>query len=297
MTAGCASRASRGVPSVLVGLVHCGHGADPSHGRSAPLSGSYRHDRAKTVARIGYNWAMPVPVPPSIPSSFTEIGRPGLQLGPLGSRRPARHPQPHRPGGPAAGRGVGAGRRRLPPRPPPLGGRGHPDGVRPGSGQPHPHHGLGQRAPGAAARVDRLLRGRRHHGHAVRHPLGRPGPRLLRRRPRRRPALQRLPGLVRSPRPGPSRSGSTWSAPWCPRGLLLDVARAKGLELLEPGYPITPDDLDAACALGGLTVEPGDVVLVRTGQIAHLALPGRPGMGGARAGARPRRPTPGPPRA
>ncbi|HWE70908.1 MAG TPA: cyclase family protein [Acidimicrobiales bacterium] len=65
------------------------------------------------------------------------------------------------------------------------------------------------------------------------------------------------------------------------RGLLLDVARAKGLEILEPGYPITPDDLDAACALGGLEVAPGDVVLVRTGQTAHLALPGRPGLAGA----------------
>jgi kynurenine formamidase len=64
------------------------------------------------------------------------------------------------------------------------------------------------------------------------------------------------------------------------RGLLLDVARAKGLELLGPGYPITPEDLDAACALGGVEVEPGDVVLVRTGQAAHLALPGRPGIGG-----------------
>ena len=62
------------------------------------------------------------------------------------------------------------------------------------------------------------------------------------------------------------------------RGVLLDVARAKGLELLEPGYPITPDDLDAACALGRVAVEPGDVVLVRTGQAAHLALPGRPGL-------------------
>jgi kynurenine formamidase len=64
------------------------------------------------------------------------------------------------------------------------------------------------------------------------------------------------------------------------RGLLLDVARAKGLELLEPGYPIMPDDLDAACDLGRVTVEPGDVVLVRTGQAAHLALAGRPGLGG-----------------
>ena len=65
------------------------------------------------------------------------------------------------------------------------------------------------------------------------------------------------------------------------RGLLLDVARAKGLEILDGGYPITPDDLDAACELGNLTVEPGDVLLVRTGQGAHLALPGRPGLAGA----------------
>jgi kynurenine formamidase len=65
------------------------------------------------------------------------------------------------------------------------------------------------------------------------------------------------------------------------RGVLLDVPRAKGVEILEPGYPITPADLDAACALGGLTIHPGDVVLVRTGQAVHLALPGRPGLGGA----------------
>ena len=65
------------------------------------------------------------------------------------------------------------------------------------------------------------------------------------------------------------------------RGVLLDVARAKGLELLDPGYPITPDDLDAACQLGQISPETGDVVLVRTGQMAHLALPGRPGIGGA----------------
>lgn len=64
------------------------------------------------------------------------------------------------------------------------------------------------------------------------------------------------------------------------RGVLLDVARAKGLDLLEPGYPISPEDLDAACGFAAVTVEPGDVVLVRTGQMAHLALPGRPGIGG-----------------
>jgi kynurenine formamidase len=59
------------------------------------------------------------------------------------------------------------------------------------------------------------------------------------------------------------------------RGVLLDVARARGLDVLAPGHPISPDDLDAACALGGVTVTPGDIVLVRTGQMVHLAPPDR----------------------
>jgi kynurenine formamidase len=55
------------------------------------------------------------------------------------------------------------------------------------------------------------------------------------------------------------------------RGILLDVARALGRDVLEPGYPITPEDLDAACDLARVTVEPGDILLVRTGQMVHLA--------------------------
>jgi kynurenine formamidase len=54
------------------------------------------------------------------------------------------------------------------------------------------------------------------------------------------------------------------------RGILLDVARALGRDVLEPGHPIMPDDLDAAVALAGLALEPGDIVLVRTGQMVHL---------------------------
>ena len=54
------------------------------------------------------------------------------------------------------------------------------------------------------------------------------------------------------------------------RGVLLDVARALGREVLEPGYPIMPGDLDAACELAKVSVEPGDIVLVRTGQMAQL---------------------------
>jgi kynurenine formamidase len=55
------------------------------------------------------------------------------------------------------------------------------------------------------------------------------------------------------------------------RGVLLDVARALGVDRLEPGYAITPADLTAACELGGVSVESGDILLVRTGQMAHLS--------------------------
>ncbi len=55
------------------------------------------------------------------------------------------------------------------------------------------------------------------------------------------------------------------------RGVLLDVARALGRDVLEPGYPIMPGDLDAARELAGVTLAPGDIVLVRTGQMVHLA--------------------------
>jgi kynurenine formamidase len=54
------------------------------------------------------------------------------------------------------------------------------------------------------------------------------------------------------------------------RGVLLDVARALGRSVLEPGYPISPADLDAACDLAKVTLAPGDIVLVRTGQMVHL---------------------------
>jgi kynurenine formamidase len=59
------------------------------------------------------------------------------------------------------------------------------------------------------------------------------------------------------------------------RGLLLDLPRTLSLPVLEPGYAITPDDLTAACTLAGVTPEPGDIVLVRTGQMTHLAGPER----------------------
>ncbi len=52
------------------------------------------------------------------------------------------------------------------------------------------------------------------------------------------------------------------------RGVLLDIAATKGVECLEPGYPITTADLLAAEEAHGVAVGEGDVVIVRTGQMA-----------------------------
>jgi kynurenine formamidase len=48
-------------------------------------------------------------------------------------------------------------------------------------------------------------------------------------------------------------------------GVLLDAAAKEGVESLEPGHAITARDLEECCDRQGVSVEPGDVVLVRTG--------------------------------
>ena len=53
------------------------------------------------------------------------------------------------------------------------------------------------------------------------------------------------------------------------RAILLDVARALGVDRLAPRHPISEADLELAVELAGVRPEPGDVVLVRTG---HMAL-------------------------
>ncbi|MGW2326631.1 cyclase family protein [Streptomyces sp. NPDC001700] len=51
------------------------------------------------------------------------------------------------------------------------------------------------------------------------------------------------------------------------RGVLLDVARARGADRLPEGHAVTPEDLAAAEELARVTVRPGDIALVRTGQM------------------------------
>lgn len=71
---------------------------------------------------------------------------------------------------------------------------------------------------------------------------------------------------------GASRLGAEKLPAIVTRGLVLDVARLKGVDSLDeisPGYAITAADLDAAADLAKVTPESGDVVLVRTGQMRH----------------------------
>ena len=56
------------------------------------------------------------------------------------------------------------------------------------------------------------------------------------------------------------------------RGVLLDVARVHGVHHFDDNYAITAGDLDAAVAIAGVTIEPGDIALVHTGHMHFLAL-------------------------
>jgi kynurenine formamidase len=62
------------------------------------------------------------------------------------------------------------------------------------------------------------------------------------------------------------------------RGVLLDMPRLKSKPWLEPGEAIYPTDLDAAAARAKVRVERGDIVLIRTGQIAQVRAEGKWGQ-------------------
>ncbi len=50
------------------------------------------------------------------------------------------------------------------------------------------------------------------------------------------------------------------------RGVLLDIARYKGVDWLEDGYGVTNADLDETAAAQGVEIRAGDFVIFRTGQ-------------------------------
>ena len=76
---------------------------------------------------------------------------------------------------------------------------------------------------------------------------------------------------------GATRCGIHQVATIVSRAILLDVARALGHDVLPPRHMLSEADLEAAVALAGLTPEPGDIVLVRTGQMTYLKARDREG--------------------
>lgn len=81
------------------------------------------------------------------------------------------------------------------------------------------------------------------------------------------------------------RVGSAASIPpIVARGVLLDVARARGVPMLPPGYRITREDLETAMRDQEVDLRPGDVVLIRTGRMglfedAAAFMADAPGLG------------------
>ncbi len=53
------------------------------------------------------------------------------------------------------------------------------------------------------------------------------------------------------------------------RGVLLDMARFKGVDAMRPGEAIYVEDLEACAAKQRVTVESGDIVLIRTGDVGR----------------------------
>lgn len=66
-----------------------------------------------------------------------------------------------------------------------------------------------------------------------------------------------------------NRGGAEQIPPIVARGVLLDIAELKGETCLPDSYSITADDCRQALKEQSLTLEPGDVALVRTGRMAH----------------------------
>ncbi len=83
---------------------------------------------------------------------------------------------------------------------------------------------------------------------------------------------------------GLEKLGIEHAPPMITRGLLFDVAGVTGGPHMLPGQTITPDHLKRAADVGGFSVEPGDIALIRTGWGRYFGvdnakyLEGEPGL-------------------
>lgn len=68
---------------------------------------------------------------------------------------------------------------------------------------------------------------------------------------------------------GAARNGiQHWSDRMVLRAVLVDLPAHRGVPSLDDGYAITVDDLEAALAAQGSTIQSGDALVVRTGQMS-----------------------------
>lgn len=81
---------------------------------------------------------------------------------------------------------------------------------------------------------------------------------------------------------GAARNGIENVPTLATRGVLLDVPLVLGREHLQPGEAIGVDLLNEVCQRQGVEVEEGDIVLIRTGDMAHRRY--KPGWDGYSAG-------------
>ena len=87
---------------------------------------------------------------------------------------------------------------------------------------------------------------------------------------------------------GWQRSGAETVPPIVARGVLLDLPKAKNINMLPDNYRVTPADIKAALAHQNIKLLPGDVVLIRTGRMqnfndAQAYMNNSPGLGMAAA--------------
>lgn len=78
-------------------------------------------------------------------------------------------------------------------------------------------------------------------------------------------------------------AGAQRHPPIIARGILVDIAALHGVDVLPDSYGIGEEDLRAGLDAHGLTIRPGDVVLVRTGRMSlwpdpERYLPREPGL-------------------
>ncbi|MFO0597872.1 MAG: cyclase family protein [Myxococcaceae bacterium] len=83
---------------------------------------------------------------------------------------------------------------------------------------------------------------------------------------------------------GWKKAGAEKLPPVIARGVLIDVAAAKKVDVLPDGYRITPADLRAALERQGVSLQKGDAVFVRTGRMRFIEQPAKylapePGIG------------------